>query len=93
MNITEVRVKVIEKENTKTKALVSITIDGCFVVHDIKVTERADGLVVRMPNKKSSSGEFFDIVHPINQETRELVNKTIIEAYEKAKAEQPAVEA
>lgn len=88
MNITEVRVKIIERENSKVKALASITIDSCFVVHDIRITEKDDGFVVRMPSKKNASGAFADIVHPINQETRDMVNKTVIEAYEKAKAEQ-----
>ncbi len=86
MNITEVRIKVVNKEDSRVKALASITIDGCFVVHDIKLIEKEDKFIVNMPNKKNATGKFFDIVHPINTETREQVNKAVIDAYEKAKA-------
>ena len=87
MNITEVRVKLVNKEDSRVKAVASITIDGCFVVHDVKVIQKEDGYNVNMPNKKNLSGKFTDIVHPINTETRELVNNAVIDAYEKAKAE------
>lgn len=92
MNITEVRVKVINKEESRIKGLASITIDSCFVVHDIKILEKEDGYIVSMPSKKNLSGKFSDIVHPINTETRALVDKTVIEAYEKAKAEAEQVQ-
>lgn len=87
MDITEVKVKLVNKEDSRVKAIASMTIDGCFVVHDIRVIQKEDGYNVNMPNRKNLSGKFTDIVHPINSETRELVNKTVIEAYEKAKAE------
>ena len=92
MEITEVRVKLFNKEDSRIKATASITLDGCFVIHDVKVFEREDGFTVNMPNKKLANGKFTDVAHPINKETRELFNKTVLDAFEKAKAEQPAQE-
>ncbi len=83
MNITEVRVKLLDKEDSRLKAVASMTIDGCFVIHEIKILEKEDGFIVSMPNKKKTSGKFTDIAHPINTETRELINNTVIEAYKK----------
>jgi stage V sporulation protein G len=82
MNITDVRVRKIDKEG-KMKAVVSITIDNEFVVHDIKVIEGDRGLFIAMPSRKSADGEFRDIAHPINTQTREQVQNIVIEAYEK----------
>lgn len=91
MNITEVRIKLTNKEDSKIKAVASVTIDACFVIHDILVIEKEEGFKVCMPNKKNAVGKFTDIAHPINAETRELFNKTVLDAYEKAKTEeQPA---
>ncbi|MGN1227235.1 MAG: SpoVG family protein [Christensenellales bacterium] len=92
MNITEVRIKIINKEDSRIKGLASITIDGCFVVHDIKILEKENSYLVSMPSKKNLSGKFSDICHPINSETRELLDKTVIEAFEKAKVEQTSAE-
>ena len=86
MNITDVRVRRVAKEG-KMKAVVSITIDEEFVVHDIKVIEGEKGLFIAMPSKKSADGEYRDIAHPINSSTRELIQKTILESYEKALSE------
>ena len=86
MNITDVRVRKIEKEG-KMKAVVSITIDDEFVVHDIKVIEGEKGLFIAMPSRKASDGEYRDIAHPINSQTRELIQKIILDAYEKALSE------
>lgn len=83
MNITDVRVRKIAKEG-KMKAVVSITLENEFVVHDIKVIEGEKGLFIAMPSKKSANGEYRDIAHPINSGTRELIQKTILEAYQKA---------
>ncbi len=83
MNITDVRVRRVAKEG-KMKAIVSITLDNEFVVHDIKVIEGEKGLFIAMPSKKGAEGEYRDIAHPINSETRVLIQKTILEAYEKA---------
>ncbi len=92
MNITEVRVRLVKKEDSKLKAAASITIDDCFVVHDIKVISGTDGLFIAMPSRKTPEGEFKDIVHPINTETREMISKKVIEAYEKELANAPAEE-
>lgn len=83
MNITDVRVRKITKEG-KMKAVVSITLDGEFVVHDIKVIEGEKGMFIAMPSKKAVDGEYRDIAHPINSSTREQIQRTILEAYEKA---------
>ncbi len=82
MNITEVRVRLVNKEDSKLKAVASMTIDGCFVIHDIKVIQGNEGLFISMPSRKTPEGEYKDIVHPINTETREAISKKIIEAYE-----------
>ncbi len=83
MKITDVRVRKITKEG-KMKAIVSITIDDEFVVHDIKVIEGEKGLFIAMPSKKANDGEYRDIAHPINSETREMIQSIILESYEKA---------
>ncbi len=89
MKITDVRVRRITKEG-KMKAVVSITIDDEFVVHDIKVIEGDKGLFIAMPSKKATDGEFRDIAHPINTSTRDNIQKIILEAYEKALLEPDA---
>ncbi|MBR1852902.1 MAG: septation regulator SpoVG [Lachnospiraceae bacterium] len=86
MRITDVRVRKLNKEG-KMKAIVSITLDDEFVVHDIKVIEGEKGMFIAMPSKKASDGEYRDIAHPINSGTREHIQKLILEAYEKAKDE------
>lgn len=83
MKITDVRVRKVAKEG-KMKAVVSITLDDIFVVHDIKVIEGDKGLFIAMPSRKSGDGEYRDIAHPINSETRDWIQKIILEGYEKA---------
>ena len=83
MRITDVRVRKMTQDS-KMKAIVSITIDDEFVVHDIKVIEGEKGLFIAMPSKKASDGEYRDIAHPINSETRERIQNIILESYEKA---------
>ena len=83
MQITDVRVRKITKEG-KMKAVVSITLDDEFVVHDIKVIEGEKGLFIAMPSKKATDGEYRDIAHPINSSTRENLQKVILESYETA---------
>lgn len=85
VKITDVRLRI--KEETKLKAIASITIDECFVVHDIKVIDGKDGLFISMPSKKTDDGKHKDIAHPIKTETREEIKKAVLEAYEKALAE------
>ncbi len=86
MQITDVRVRKITKEG-KMKAVVSITLENEFVVHDIKVIEGEKGLFIAMPSKKTGDGEYRDVAHPINASTREMVQKIILESYEKALSE------
>ena len=83
MQITDVRVRKVEKEG-KMKAVVSITIDEEFVIHDIKVIEGDKGLFIAMPSKKAADGEYRDIAHPINSSTRERIQTIILERYQKA---------
>ena len=86
MKITDVRVRKIAKEG-KMKAVVSITIDDEFVVHDIKVIEGEKGLFIAMPSKKAMDGEYRDIAHPISQATRETIQRLILDAYAQAQRE------
>ena len=88
MQITDVRVRKVAKEG-KLKAVVSITIDDEFVVHDIKVIEGEKGMFIAMPCKKAMVGEYRDIAHPINSNTRERIQSMILEKYEQALAEEP----
>ena len=88
MNITDVRVRKVAKEG-KMKAVVSITIDEEFVVHDIKVIEGEKGMFIAMPSRRASDGEYRDIAHPINSETREKIQSIILENYEKVLEEAP----
>ena len=88
MNITDVRVRRVAKEG-KMKAVVSITIDEEFVVHDIKVIEGEKGLFIAMPSRKATDGEYRDIAHPINSETREKIQGIILQKYEHVLAEEP----
>ncbi len=83
MNITDVRVRKVAKQG-KMRAIVSITLDNEFVVHDIKVIEGDKGLFIAMPSKKSSDGEYRDIAHPINSDTRKLLQDTVLKAYDEA---------
>lgn len=87
MQITDVRVRRMAKEG-KLKAVVSITIDEEFVVHDIKVIEGEKGLFIAMPSKKALDGEYRDIAHPINSGTRDRIQRIILEKYEEALEEE-----
>ena len=80
MQITDVRVRKVTKEG-KMKAVVSITLDNEYVVHDIKVIEGEKGLFIAMPSRRASDGEYRDIAHPINSETRERIQSIILEKY------------
>ncbi len=83
MKITDVRVRLVTKDDAKLKAVASITIDDCFVVHDIKVINGQDGLFISMPRRKTPEGDYKDIVHPINTETREMIKSVVLEGYNK----------
>lgn len=82
MQITDVRVRRLEAEG-KMKAIVSVTFDGMFVVHDVKVIEGNEGLFIAMPSRKGTDGEYRDIAHPINSAMRQVMHEKIIEAYKK----------
>ena len=81
MEVTDVRVRKVDKEG-KMKAIVSITFDEEFVIHDIKVIEGEKGLFIAMPSRKTTDGEYRDIDHPIRSTTRELLQQTILEKYQ-----------
>jgi len=83
MNVTDIRVRKVSKEG-KMKAVVSITLDDEFVIHDIKVIEGDRGMFIAMPSRKSTEGEYKDIAHPIKSETRRMLQDMILEAYENA---------
>lgn len=85
MQITDVRIRKVEKEG-KMKAVVSITIDEEFVVHDIKVIEGDKGLFIVMPSRKAADGEYRDIAHPINSDTRERIQTLILQKYQETMA-------
>ena len=86
MQITDVRGRKVTKEG-KMRAVVSITIDDVFVVHDIKVIEGEKGLFIAMPSRKASDGEYRDIAHPINSETRDKIQSLILEKYQEVASE------
>ncbi len=87
MQITDVRLRKVNSEN-RMKAVASVTFDNEFVVHDIKVIESQNGLFIAMPSRKTPNGDFKDIAHPINAETREKIQAAILEAYDAPDAEE-----
>ena len=91
MNITDIRIRKISAEG-RMKAVVSVTFDEAFVIHDIKVVEGEKGLFVAMPSKRMPDGEYKDIAHPISSEVRAVLQNAVLEAYEKALQELETVE-
>lgn len=83
MNVTDVRVRKILNEG-RMKAIVSVTLDDMFVIHDVKVVEGQNGLFVAMPSRRTPTGEYRDIAHPINSEAREMIQSAVLRAYESA---------
>lgn len=83
MKITNVRIKLVNTEG-RLKAVGSITFDDCFVVHDVRILEGEKGMFVAMPSKKMPNGMFRDIAHPINTETRAMIDSEVLKAYEDA---------
>ena len=81
MKIDDIRIREVRNTDGKLKAVVSITIDDCFVVHDIKIFERDDGYAIAMPSRKTTDGKYKDIAHPLNSETRELLQSVILTRY------------
>ena len=85
MEITEVKVFPIQEE--KLKAFVSIVFDQCFMVNDIKIIQGRDGLFISMPSRKKKNGEFKDVAHPLNNETRRMIETKVLAEYERVLAE------
>ena len=83
MNITDVRIKKLDKPLGKLLAIVSITVDDCFVIHDLKIIQGENRLFIAMPSRKNAEGEYKDIAHPLNIETRRELRRIILDAYEK----------
>ena len=84
MKITSVNVRKIEKEGSRMRGIASVLLDDSFAVHDIRIIEGEKGLFIAMPSKKTPTGEYRDIAHPINPEVRAMFEEAILEAYEKA---------
>ncbi len=91
MQITDIKVRKINAEG-RMKAVVSVTFDDCFVVHDIKVIEGQEKLFIAMPSRKTPDGEFKDIAHPINVDTRERLQNMILAKYEESMQEEEIAE-
>ncbi len=91
MKFTDVRVRIVKKDDSKLKAVASVTFDDCFVVHDIKIIEGSEGYFIAMPSRKTGEGEYKDIAHPIKTEIREELRKVILDAFEVEK-NKPQVE-
>jgi stage V sporulation protein G len=87
MEITQVKVFPVEEE--RLKAYVSIVLDDCFLVSDLKVIQGPNGVFVSMPSKRKKNGEFKDIAHPLNRDTREKMERRILSEYERVRAESP----
>ena len=88
MKISDIRIRLVQKEDSKLKGVASMTIDDCFVVHDIKILEGQEGYFIAMPSRKASDGEYKDIVHPINTETREMIIAVILDAFKQEQQKQ-----
>lgn len=84
MKITSVSIRRAEREDSRMKAIASVLIDDEFAVHDIRIIEGTKGLFIAMPSRKTSTGGYRDIAHPISQEVRTMFEKAILDAYEKA---------
>lgn len=84
MKITSVTVRKEEKENSRMKGKASVTLDECFVIHDIRIIEGEEGLFIAMPSRQKANGEYRDVAHPINKETRTMFEEAIFEAYKNA---------
>lgn len=84
MKVTSVKVKKIEKENSRMKGIAEILLDDMIAIHDIRIISGDNGLFVAMPSRKTPTGDYRDIVHPISQKARDIIEKAIVEEYNKA---------
>lgn len=87
MKISDVKIRLIARDDSKLKAVASIVIEDCVALHDIKVIENDSGMFIAMPAKKTDNGTYRDIVHPINKETRDSLTTVILDAYNNALTE------
>ena len=92
MKITSVNVRKIEKEGSRMRGIASVLLDDSFAVHDIRIIEGEKGLFIAMPSKKTPTGEYRDIAHPINPEVRAMFEEAILKAYDEAEDSKPAAE-
>lgn len=92
MKVTSVNVKKIEKENSKMKGIASILLDDLIVIHDIRIINGENGLFVAMPSRKTATGGYRDVVHPITSEGRQLIETAIIDEYNKIEDEKESEE-
>lgn len=83
MKITSVNVRKVEKEDSRMKGIASVLLDDCFAIHDIRIIEGDNGLFIAMPSRKTATGGYRDIAHPINQESRKMFEDAVLEAYNK----------
>lgn len=81
LKITSVNVRKVEKEDSRMKGIASVLLDDCFAIHDIRIIEGDSGLFIAMPSRKTATGGYRDIAHPINQEVRKMFEETVLEAY------------
>lgn len=88
LTITDIRIKLVNKADSKLKAIASFTIDEAFIVHDIKIIDGSNGYFIAMPSRQAPDGQHKDIVHPKNTETRQMINDLVLAEYEKAKNEE-----
>ncbi|PWM74573.1 MAG: transcriptional regulator [Bacillota bacterium] len=88
MKISDVRVRIVRKDESKLKAVASVTFDDCFVIHDIKVIAGNDGTFIAMPSRKTNEGEYKDIAHPIRQDMREELIAAVTKVYEEELAKE-----
>ena len=91
MKITSVNVRKIEKEGSRMRGIASVLLDDSFAVHDIRIIEGEKGLFIAMPSKKTPTGEYRDIAHPINPEVRAMFEEAILKAYDEAEDSKPVV--
>ena len=87
MEITSVKIRKVEKENSRMKGIASVVVDNAIAIHDIRIIECDNNLFIAMPSRKTPAGEYKDIVHPINQEVRTMFEKEILDAYDNAEEE------
>ncbi len=87
MKISDVKVRLIHKDDGRLRGVASVVIEDCFVVHDIKIIEGNDGTFIAMPSKKAPDGTYKDIAHPLNMDTRQQLSDTVLYAYNKTLAE------